>query len=84
MFGVVDELLLRRDSAEKGDDFNSCLRTDGELAAGAALPNPNGCDIPLSLFIEGPIRLILDAAEDRGLASKADSFFKFRSPVLVV
>ena len=66
---LLDEVdLLSSDSAENGDGFSSCFRAEGELLDDEALPeNPNGCDIDEddspSLFIEGLIRLMLEAEE---------------------
>ena len=65
-------VLLRSDSAEKGEDFISCLRTEGELPVEGedALPvNPSGCDIdeddinPSRFMVLSPIRLMLEAEE---------------------
>ena len=66
---LLDEVdLLKSDSAENGDGFSSCFRAEGELLDDEALPeNPSGCDIDEddspSLFIEGLIRLMLEAEE---------------------
>lgn len=74
------ELLLSKDSAENGEDFISGFGAEGELANGG--PKPRGCDSgKFSRFIAGPMTLALDAAEECGLASKDDSFFRLRSPV---
>jgi hypothetical protein len=80
------EDLLNSDSAENGDGFSSCFRTEGELLDEDPLPeNPRGCDMEEedspSLFIEGLIRLMLEE-DEWGCASKDDSFFKFKSPVV--
>ena len=72
--------MLSRDSAENGEDFISGFGADGELADGG--PKPRGCDRgKFSRFIIGPMTLALDAADESGFASKADSFFRFKSPV---
>jgi hypothetical protein len=74
LLGVDDELLLSNDSAEKGDDLSSCFRTDAEPE------KLSGCDMAaFSRFIDGPIRFTVEA-DECGLASKADSFFRLRRP----